>query len=162
MRSYGYSQSIYLDSVILIGYFERKDIGRYSKEIIRRIEQMLKNREIVVKIPLIVLGEFLAKMIEKNMDFQSRDLNKIFRRLNPEFEGATSESYELASELMQKDMYLKPDDALIVAQAILDETAEWLITTDTDLIANRILLEVIKKRKSKLKISEKFHKDRLS
>jgi len=154
MRNDGYSQSIYLDTVILIGFFERSDIGAHSRKIIRQTERMLKNREIVVKIPLIVLGEFLAEMLKRNKDFSG-----IFRKLHPIFEGATRESYELALELMQKDKYLEADDALIVAQAILDKKSEWLITTDSNLINNRVLLNAIEERGSRLKISDKFHKD---
>ena len=153
MQDDEHSQSIYLDTVILIGFFEKSDIGKHSRNVIKQVERMLKNPKIIVKIPLIVLGEFLVEMLNRE-----EDLSKLFRRINPKFEGTSRESYELALKLMQQDKYLEANDALMVAQAILDKKSEWLITTDTILIGNQVILKEIDSRKSKLKISESFEK----
>lgn len=146
-------QSIYLDAVILIGYFERSDLGKHSREIISQVRRMAGNPEIVIKIPLIVLGEFFMRMLDRDEDF-----TKVFYGFRPEFEGPSFESFKLASNLMRQDKYLKPSDALLVAQAIVDETSEWLITTDQDLINNRVILNIIRERGSRLKISDSFKK----
>jgi len=150
---------VYLDAVILIGYFERIDVGRHAREIISQTRKMIRNPEIVVKIPLIILGELAQKIFgkpEQNENFEKMDFLKLFCKLNPIFEGPSYESYNLAARLISEDDRLEPADALLVAQAVVDKTSEWLITTDSVLINNKVILDAINKRNSNLKISDDF------
>lgn len=143
------SQCIYLDTMILIGFYEKKDLGKHSRKIVNKIEKIRRNHRITAKVPVIVLGEFLAKMMHRD-----EDILEVLRKLNPEITGVSEESLTLALNLLERDKRIEADDALIVAMAITDRKATRLITTDSKLIGNRAIQEAIKERESKLKISD--------
>lgn len=60
---------------------------------------------------------------------------------------------------MRADNHMKPTDALIVAQALADPASEWLITTDSKLLDNKIIVDrIYADPESNLKISDRFTK----
>lgn len=123
---------------------------------------MSGNPEIKIKIPLIVLGEFMSELTQKEIkDEKSQEIifrlkQQILLPFGREIPAPSRETYNVALELMNRDHHLKPTDALIVAQALVDEESEWLITTDGSLLDNRAILEIIEEKGSKLKISDRF------
>jgi len=152
-------QSIYFDTDILLYYFEKgKDLGRHAREVISQAKGMSTNPDITIKIPLIVIGEFVMKVLEREKTELIVELLKLLNELKAEITSPSMKSYEIAFKLLTKDKYLKPADALIVAQALDDSTSEWLITTDSDLHENIVIHEIKEKLGSKLKISDKFSK----
>ena len=163
MNNRTYEQSIYFDADILINYFadqnirkhakKAKEISRHAKKVIHQARKMCKNPEIIIKVPLIVLGELTMETIEQD----GITLSSLFGRvIDAEFTSGSRDSYKIASELMGKDDRLTPADALLVAQALTNKTSEWLITTDGNLINNLAISKIKDKLGSGLKISDRF------
>ncbi|MBI5253634.1 MAG: PIN domain-containing protein [Euryarchaeota archaeon] len=148
-----YKQSIYFDTDIIINYFKEGDIGKHARKVISQAKKMCKNPEVIVKVPLIVLGELTMISMKK----EKIDLSKLLKReLDAEFTSPNKESYTIAFRLMNEDKLLEAADSLLVAQALTDKISEWLITTDTKLINNLIISKIKEELRSKLKISDRF------
>ena len=153
-------QSIYFDTNVIIGYFKKGDERKHSKGVIEKAATMIKNPDIMVKIPLISLGECMNWLFNSNNGGIVENLQMLIEvKLNANTPPPDEESYKIAFELMRADNHMKPTDALIVAQALADPASEWLITTDSKLLDNKIIVDrIYDDAKSNLKISDRFTK----
>ena len=154
-------QSIYIDACILIGCIEGKyrrknDIHRISQDAIRKIESMARhNSEIKVKIPTIVLSEFMLWCIKNDEDDRVlSDLKTLVKNLKADFPSPKKEHYELAKRFIETDSRFESHDALIISHALLDPTTTWLLTTDTVLHNNKIIEKEKTERNNRFKISD--------
>jgi predicted nucleic acid-binding protein len=153
-------QSIYFDTNVIIGYFKKGDERKHSKGVIEKAATMIKNPDIMVKIPLISLGECAIWLLDHNPNGGLvADLRTLVKaKLKAKTPPPDKRSYKIAFELMEDDGHIEPTDALIVAQAIADHTSEWLITTDSVLLDNKTVFDKVDDAKSNLKISDRFTK----
>jgi len=151
-------QSIYFDTNVIVGYFKKGDEREHSKDVIEKAATMIKNPDIMVKIPIISLGECMNWLFNSNNGGIVENLQMLIEvKLNANTPPPDEESYKIAFELMMADNHMKPTDALIVAQALADRTSEWLITTDSKLLDNKIIVDrIYDDAKSNLKISDRF------
>ncbi|GBE17518.1 hypothetical protein BMS3Abin16_00101 [archaeon BMS3Abin16] len=160
-------QSVYIDTVFLIGFFEKRDLRDHAKEVIQKVKGMCHNSDISVKIPLVALGEVSKENIETTNANKWRNpcgecklsmvLTDLFgKEINAEFVSAGKEDYQLAYQLMDKDPQLDGADALIVASALNDSTARWLLTTDSIMLNNIGIEEFKEQKESNLKIADRF------
>lgn len=140
-------QSYYFDADILLFYFDKRASHRThdkklaSKNLISQVISSTSiNNEITIKIPQVALGEImLAYCQNKCQPDEIRGL--IVNNLNADFPNADFEALSCASALRNRDGNIKPNDALIVAQALIDKSATWLFTTDKELIGNLAIIE---------------------
>ncbi|RLI77649.1 hypothetical protein DRP04_11100 [Archaeoglobales archaeon] len=153
-------QSIYIDANILIGYFEKKnrDIKKIAREAISKTQKMVRgNSEIIVKIPTIVLAEFMQWYIEDCSDEEVlSQFEALVEKLDADFPAPKKEHYELAIKLMNEDDRVNSHDALIVSHALLDPTTTWLLTTDTVLHNNKVIEKEKKRLENRFKISDRI------
>jgi len=151
-------QSIYFDTNVIIGYFKKGDEREHSKGVIEKAATMIKNPDIMVKIPIISLGECAIWLLDHDINGGLiTDLRTLVKaKLKANTPPPDKRSYKIAFELMEDDGRMEPTDALIVAQALADRTSEWLITTDSILLDNKTVFDKIDAIGSKLKISDRF------
>jgi len=163
-------QSVYIDTVFLIGFFEKGTMGKDARKVIQKVRKISRNSDIIIKVPLIVLGEFSKENLDQKNNLKKWNkhcskcgtpmiLNDLFTGhdgIDAEFPSFKKEEYKLAHELMEKDNQLQAADALLVACALNDKTGEWLLTTDTLLIGNKVIEEFKEKRGSNLKIATRI------
>jgi len=153
-------QSIYIDTSILIGYFEHKksDIRKISRDAVNRVINMEKeNREIMVKIPSIVLAEFMLWCVRNNCLYEfSAGFEDLMKKLNAEFPSPNKDHYDEVSLLMKKDNFLEPHDALVITHALLDRSTTWVLTTERALHNNKVIQEEKERLNNKFKISDRF------
>ena len=153
-------QSIYFDTNVIVGYFKKGGEREHAKNVIYKAATMIKNPDIMVKIPLISLGECAIWLLDHNPNGGLvADLRTLVKaKLKANTPPPDKRSYKIAFELMGGDGHIEPTDALIVAQAIADHTSEWLITTDSVLLDNKTVFDKVDDVGSKLKISDRFTK----
>lgn len=113
-------QSIYFDTNVIVGYFKKGDERKHSKGVIEKAATMIKNPDIMVKIPLISLGECAIWLLDHdNNGGLAADLRTLVKaKLNANTPPPDKRSYKIAFELMGDDGRIEPTDALIVAQAL--------------------------------------------
>lgn len=149
-------QSIYIDTELLMFHFDKHDKGRIARATIAQIKNMIKNAEIKVKIPQVVLGELMLNSCKGKCD--STKIIKLLKELNADYPNADSEILECAKELIEEEKgYMKPNDALIVAHALKDNSTTWLLTTDKELIGNLTINRKMNELKHRFTVSETFH-----
>jgi len=59
-------QSIYFDTNVIVGYFKKGDEKKHSKGVVEKAATMIKNPDIMVKIPIISLGECAIWLLDHN------------------------------------------------------------------------------------------------
>ncbi|GBE57039.1 hypothetical protein BMS3Bbin16_01254 [archaeon BMS3Bbin16] len=163
-------QSVYIDTVFLIGYFEKGTMGKDAREVFQKVRKISRNSDIIIKVPLIVLGEFskvnlgeMSNLLKWNKHCSKCGtpmiLNDLFSGhggIEAEFPSFKKEEYKLAYDLMEKDSQLQAADVLLVACALNDKTGEWLLTTDTFLIGNKVIEDFKEELGSNLKIATRI------
>lgn len=151
-------QSIYFDTNVIVGYFKKGGEREHTKNVIYKAATMIKNPDIMVKIPIISLGECAIWLLDHDINGGLiTDLQTLVKaKLKANTPPPDKRSYKIAFELMGDDGRMEPTDALIVAQALADRTSEWLITTDSILLDNKTVFDKIDAMGSKLKISDRF------
>ena len=150
------SQNVYIDTDMLIFYFDKtSDKGRIARDTINKIKNGLDNSEIHVKTPQVVLGELLLSSCEGKCELVK--IIKLLKDLEAEFPSADSEILACAQELMNGDQYIQPNDAMLIAHALKDESTEWLFTTDRNLITNLEISRKMDEMKNKFSIASSFH-----
>jgi predicted nucleic acid-binding protein len=152
-------QSYYIDTDILIYYFgehDRKDKRTIARKLIKQIINNINNTEITVKIPQVVLGELMLSFYERKCELvQMIDLLR--EDLRVDIPNASFEVLECAQELRRRDAYITPNDALIVSQALLDNSTTWLFTTDQELIGNMAINEKMDSLDHRFSIASRFN-----
>jgi len=137
-------QNVYIDTNVLMFSFDKKDDrGRDARKTIARLIRSLReNPEIKVKISQVVLGELM--MHSCNGKCESGKVMELFEKLNIRSSDMPSVSLNVlvcASEILNANLRIGPNDALLVAQVLKDPLATWLLTTDTKLIGNMVIQE---------------------
>jgi hypothetical protein len=129
-----------------------------QKRILEKFKIWLRrNSEIKVKIPTVILGEFMLWCIRNDYDDRAlSDFKTLVEKLDADFPTPQKENYELAKKLMETDDRLEPHDALIVSHALLDPNTTWLLTTDTVLHNNRIIEKEKTNRNNRFKILDRI------
>ncbi len=153
-------QSIYLDSSIIIGYFDEKDrdIMNLSRNVIHKaIKMSEQNPEIDIKIPSVVLGEFLLWCIRNEcLDNVSSKFLEILKNLEADFPSPKKDNYTKAKSIMDVDERYESHDTLIITHALLDFDTKWFLTTEEQFFYD----DYIEKEKERLgnnfKISDRF------
>jgi len=149
-------QSIYIDTELLMFYFDKHDKGRTARATISQITKMTKNGEINVKVSQVVLGELLLNSCEGKCD--STKIIKLLKDLKADYPNSNSEILGCARELIaDENGYMQPNDALIVAHALKDNSTTWLLTTDKILIGNLSIDRKMNELGHKFNVSETFH-----
>ncbi len=150
------SQSIYIDTDILMFYFDKYDKGRTARKTIAKVKNMLKNGEIEVKVSQTVLGELMFNSCERKCS--SSKIIKLLRELNADFPIADSKIMKCANKLLKAENgYMQPNDAVIVAHALNDNNTTWFLTTDQKLIGNRTINNEMDELGNKFTIADKFN-----
>jgi len=140
-------QSYYFDADILLFYFDSRaerrihDKRMASRNLISKIISTNSvNQDIAVKIPQVALGEIMMAFCEGKC--QPVDMmNLIIDKLEADFPNANFDAFQYANELREREGNIRPNDALIVSQVLVDTSATWLFTTDKLLIGNLAILE---------------------
>jgi hypothetical protein len=149
-------QSIYIDTELLMFHFDRHDKGKSARATIAQIKTMIKNAEIKVKVPQVVLGELMLNSCDGKCD--STKIIKLLKDLNADYPNADSEIMKCANELLSDENgYMQPNDAVIVAHALKDTSTTWFLTTDTNLIGNLSIDRKMDELGHRFSISETFH-----
>lgn len=157
-------QHIYIDTVYLIHYLTGNGevVSRARKQVKKAIKMTERNRDIHVKFPFIVAGEFINSICydTSSSSEKTKILEKFFRIFNSsniDFIPAQVESFKLASEIKSIDERLDDTDLLIAAQALCDIHSTRLLTNDPKLIESSVIKSMaitMDKRIRKLEISE--------
>lgn len=153
------SQRIYIDADILIYTFDDRsnDKGRTSREIIKKIINNLGNVEIRVRVPQVVLGELLVFFCKrKQTKCTPLQMVDLLKSLEADYPNANNIILRYAKELMD-DQSIKPNDAVLVAHALLDLPTQWLLTTDQTLITNLTIKEKMDELNHRFTIGPSFH-----
>jgi len=149
-------QSIYIDTNILIFYFDtkHKEVRNNVRICINRVKRALENPQIKIKVPQVVLGELVLAHCSNKCELDR--ILQLLNDLNADKPAANEQVLEIAIDLLKLDSLLKPNDALIVAHALYDSEAKWLLTTDTNLIANPNIKREMQKLEHEFTISDSF------
>jgi predicted nucleic acid-binding protein len=152
-------QSVYIDSNMLIFYYDKKgDMGRVSRQTIKKVIDNLDNSEIHVRIPQVILGEVLLYFcIRRKPSCEPSEITGLLKKLEADYPSSSLSIMRCAQELLTIDHSIKPNDALLVSHALLDRSTRWLLTADQILITN---LEIKKKMDSmghRFTIASTFH-----
>jgi hypothetical protein len=154
------SQNVYVDTDILMFYFDRKDDkGRIARSSLAQVVKSIEeNSEIKVKISQVVLGELMLHFC--NGKCEPYKMKELLATLNVGYSDMPSaglEALTCANEILDAQRQIKPNDALIVAQVINDPLATWLLTTDGKFIGNRFIEEKMESLGHRFTIAPSFH-----
>uniref|UniRef100_A0A7C3YDH0 Type II toxin-antitoxin system VapC family toxin n=1 Tax=Geoglobus ahangari TaxID=113653 RepID=A0A7C3YDH0_9EURY len=147
-------QVFYFDTMLLIAYLKgekERDLYKTAKDIIGKLKGMrARGHPIEVRISALVVAEVINKFREQMKDLQEDLLGrflKLINELNIEITFPNKEAIECARELLNEDTYLKPTDAMIVAQFLTERMAEsvTLYTVDKDLYNSRAIMDRLDK-----------------
>ena len=139
-------QHIYIDSNILMFYFEKRkprrdDRRENARQSITHITRSLnENDEIKVIISQIVLGELMMHSCNGKCDLEQ--IGELLRDLHVDGSNLPSVSFDAllcAQEIHDSLRRIEPNDALLVSQALKDPDTTWLLTTDKLLIGNPVI-----------------------
>lgn len=155
-------QSFYLDSDIIIAYIRGKtdEVYEISKELIGRLRGFRKHK-VSIKIPSVVLSEIIHelffeknKRLEKEVDKMMHSFLELIDDLEIEYVVPSKEHYELAKKILDKDEFIKPHDALIIAHVLLDKSSKYLFTTDGVLQDSKVIKDLQEEIGVKFKITD--------
>jgi len=148
-------QHNYIDTDYLLSYlfFSKKELKKYlgkekslEKERYNILNNFVKKQKnnVVLKIPLIVLGEVNVKLvkypeiIEDEVSFFHirRKILDLFKHEEIDLNPPKKECYETAKILVESNEQheIHPTDALIVSQALHDVNSKYFLTLDKVLI----------------------------
>lgn len=138
----------YLDTVYLISYIHRYIKNKIAQNLVDREQSNIARRVIGkikpenIKVPVIVWGEVLTQLKEKQVDLGVMSLTSDFEtawlRRNE-----TKTFSKIVHDLAEKEMRLEPFDCLITAFAIASSECCGLLTFDSHLIGNVAIKEII-------------------
>jgi len=149
-------QNIYLDTEILMSYFDDHDKGRTARETIAQVKKMIRSKEIKAIVPQTVLGELMLNSCRDKCNVIK--IKELLHELEADFPNANSAEMQCARDLIADDNgYIQPNDALIVAHALMDDNASWLLTNDTKLVGNLAILKKMGETGNQFNIAEKFN-----
>jgi len=154
---------VYVDTWLLRAFVSN---NKHDASDARRELSKLRSSSFEAVIPQIVIGEAVSTILR---DFsQPNDihnkLSKLYDELQPilNFRQCMPPISMLivnqANELKQKDGNLKDTDAIIASHALLDPQSQRLLTSDTDLLNSRVVIQVEEElrgsgiRRQKLKV----------
>jgi len=158
------NQTIYIDSCFVDAYlWGDKDTRRYAKRIFYKIEKRISsNPNIKALIPFVSLGEIVNTMIQKGKKDKNEKMFKLIEDLEADTPPPNKTVIKIAFDILSRDKWFDPTDAIIAAHALCDEYSTRLLTTDTNMQTSKVLSELEEdlrkneERKRKLKISDKF------
>ncbi len=153
------NKRVYLDSNILLSSIVGRASERSSSgNIIKRLQAHYD-----VVIPQIVIAEVFSKILTDNNDslLKLQNIRKTILNIinNPStcIPNASKEVYELALEIIENDNRVDICDATIVAQAILDNEADILLTFDKKILRSGYINDtLIPKYNNRLEIKEQL------
>ena len=163
------TQNIYIDTYFVQGYlWGKRDEEEIIKPIFSKIKKSIKNPDINVKIPSIVVGE-LINNLRKNSDHVERgkimyNFFDLLNNLEAEIIAPNKCSFGIAKSLIKQDDYLEnhPSDVLIASCALCDPDSSHLLFHDSLFLESMTLEKTEKdmqnegKRNRPLKITEEF------
>ena len=163
------TQNVYIDTYFVQGYlWGKRDEEEIIKPIFSKIKKSIKNPDINVKIPSIVVGE-LINNLRKNSDHVKRgkimyNFFDLLNNLEAEIIAPNKCSFGIAKSLIKQDDYLEnhPSDVLIASCALCDPDSSHLLFRDSLFLESRILEGMEKdmrgerKRNRPLRITEEF------
>lgn len=154
-----YASVYYLDTSVLLPLLDKRALCVPKEQVreIRRFEQSIINYNVKIKIPILVLGETLLKVKERTPAKGALEIfdallglqAKIGERMElcslPRLRGAFHDYTHVLQRLIEADDWLRdnPTDVHVLAQAILDEEADILYTTDTTLLLSGKIKEAV-------------------
>jgi predicted nucleic acid-binding protein len=154
------SQNIYVDADMLIFYFDRRsDKGRIARETLNKVLDQRSNPEIHVKIPQVSMGEVLLFICKprRNDDCDPLKMIGFLKKFGNDHPTVNAEILTLSQELITTDRSIKPNDAILVAHALLDQSTKWLLTTDQTLITNFTIKNKMDALGNRFTIDSSFH-----
>jgi len=165
-------QCVYLDTDHIQDFLWGKpDEIRAANQIFQKLRNSIKNPDIKVRIPFVVVGELINNLVRDKKDnlISKDDMDSILHKfltlqneLNADLTPPGKCVYFAACELIKKDDRVAGSDALIVCQALCDPYSSHLLTTDTDILYSTAIQELEKdmrkqgKRKLTLRIASEF------
>ena len=163
------TQNVYIDTYFVQGYlWGKRDEEENIKPIFSKIKSSIKNPDINVKIPSIVVGE-LINNLRKISDHVERenimyDFFDLLNGLEAEIIAPNKCSFGIAKSLIKQDDYLEnhPSDVLIASCALCDPDSSHLLFHDSLFLESMTLKKIEKdmqdegKRNRPLRITEEF------
>lgn len=118
---------IVLDSSVLVSFLNEDDI--FYVDTSKFIKQLLRNKEIIIIIPIIILLEVANVLGRKKRDFKEGYIFSIFQRYQ-----ILDIDLSFARNLLPlfRQIYLKTSDAIIVGATIMNKAT--LVTWDEKLV----------------------------
>lgn len=156
------NQTIYIDSCFVDAYlWGDKDANKHAKKVFRKIKKTISsNPNIKVVIPFVAVGETVNTMIQKGKKDKNDKMFELIEDLKADTPPPSKTVIEIAFDILKKDKWFDPSDAIIATHALCDEYSTYLLTTDTNMQTSKVLseleegLEINQERKHKLKITE--------
>ena len=104
------------------------------------------------------MGEILLFICKPNNDdCDPPKMIEFLKRFGTDHPTVNAEVLALSQELITTDHSIKPNDAILVAHALLDQSTEWLLTTDQTLITNRTIKNKMDSLANTFTIDYRFH-----
>ena len=146
------SSTIYIDADFLLAHQEETELGQYARNQIGTCENMKNNHGYDLRTPMMALGEAASKCCFEG--FTADELTKLIEEKGIDTPVPSKDEYEMAIELINK-AGIESCDALLAAHAMLDSSAEILLTTDGRLQGSRYIKRKIKElKRNNLKIRD--------
>jgi hypothetical protein len=162
------TQNIYIDTYFVQGYlWGKRDEEENIKPIFSKIKSSIKNPNINVKIPSIVVGELINNLRGISDHGEREDIMYNFFKLLNELEAdiiaPNKCSFDIAKSLIEDDYLAKqPSDVLIASCALCDPDSSHMLFHDGLFLESRTLEKMEKdmrdegKRNRPLRITEEF------
>lgn len=156
---------VYLDSYYLLEMVDKNK----SRGDVQKLLYQLKQPTFEVFVSQTVLGEVVAKILQKPAHEQSNALSKLPRILQDHnidtaacLTPPQGEALEIMRHLRAADQHLDTTDIMIVSHALADPKSRFFFTTDSKLIGNLAIsehdadLRNSQKREAELTIKDGF------
>lgn len=159
----GAKQTIYIDSCFIDDYlWGNGHDKRHAGSVFRKIGNTLSNPNIKPIMPFVSVGEIVNTMIQKGKEEKFEEMIKLIKDLKVDTPPPNKAVIEISHRILNDDDRFDPTDAIIAAHALCDEYSVRLLTKDKITLFSIVLeklekeLEGCGKRRSKLRISDKF------
>lgn len=166
---------VYLDTQYLHAYIFPKKKG-YNKKKHAEEDKICfdqfsylfncKEKNLILKIPFVVLGEILNNISRKRLDNRQKQdiIHKYMNLINSkkiDFVPGSRNCFEITNKLLNEENRLDPTDTLIIAQAISDIDSTHVLFNDAKILNSGAIAKVIESypnRNYNLKLTDKYRK----
>jgi len=159
----GAKQTVYIDSCFIDDYlWGNGHDKRHAGSVFRKIENTLSNPNIKPIMPFVSVGEIVNTLIQKGKKDKNEKMFKLIEDLEADTPPPNKAVIEIAFDILKKDKWFDPTDAIIAAHALCDKYSTRLFTTDINMQTSKVLSELeedlrkTEERKRELKISDRF------